>query len=65
MPTTTHPAVGATTPSRLLVTVVAAAVGVFIAAEPYLFEATPGMQLFQGGIIFYLWLLFMFGTTRR
>lgn len=63
--TTRRTADHASTPSRLVITVVFAALMLFIAAEPYLFEASVGMQLFQGAIMFWLWLLFMFGTPRR
>lgn len=51
-------------PPRLIFTVVAACVAVFIAAEPLLFNgATSGMQTFQGILVFLLWLLLMFGST--
>jgi hypothetical protein len=53
------------TPSRLLITLAALAVALFIALEPYLFEASRSLQLFQGGLIMFLWLVFMVGTTRR
>ena len=67
MPTTTRRSADSTAaPSRLVVTIGFAAVGLFIASEPYLIPwATPGMQLFQGAIIFGMWLLFMFGATRN
>ncbi|MDX2170664.1 MAG: hypothetical protein SF182_26565 [Deltaproteobacteria bacterium] len=53
-------------PPRLVVTVVFVAVALFIAAEPYLIPwANQGMQLFQGAIILFLWLLLMFGSPRR
>jgi hypothetical protein len=48
-------------PQRLVVSVVAAAAGVFIAAEPLLFGATPSMQLFQSALVFGFWVLLMFG----
>lgn len=53
-------------PSRLVITVAFVGVLLFIAAEPLVIPwANRGMQLFQAGIIFLIWLLFMFGSPRR
>jgi hypothetical protein len=67
MPTATRRGTDNTsTPSRLVVTIAFAAVALFLAAEPYLIPwATQSMQLFQGAIMLWLWLLFMFGTNRN
>ena len=49
---------------RLIITVVAACVAVFIVAEPLLIDgATSSMQLFQGTLVFLFWLLLMFGSA--
>jgi hypothetical protein len=62
---TTHRTDTTAAPSRLVITIAFAAVGLFIAAEPYLIPwTTQGMQTMQGAIIFWLWLLLMFGTSR-
>lgn len=49
------------TTQRLIVSIGAAAAMVFIVAEPYLFDAAPGLQLFQGALLALLWALLMFG----
>ena len=51
-------------PPRLIITMVAVCVAVFIAAEPLLFNgATSSMRWFQGTLVFLLWLLLMFGSA--
>ena len=55
---------GTERPPRLIITLVAACVAVFIAAEPLLFnEVNSGMQIFQGALVFLFWLLLMFGSA--
>jgi hypothetical protein len=46
---------------RLIASTGAAAALAFIVAEPYLFSAAPGLQLFQGALVVLLWALVMFG----
>jgi hypothetical protein len=59
VPQSDHPS----TSQRLVITIAFAGVALFIAAEPYLVPwATSGMQLFQGIIMVFLWLLLMFGS---
>jgi hypothetical protein len=49
-----------------VITIGFVAVGLFIAAEPYLIPwATSGMQVFQGVIMVFLWLILMFGSLGR
>lgn len=47
--------------SRAIVSLIAVAGGVFIAAEPLMFDAPAGLQLFQGLMALGLWTLVMFG----
>jgi hypothetical protein len=54
------------TSQRLLITIGFVAVALFIVAEPYLIPwATSGMQLFQGIIMVFLWLILIFGSLGR
>ena len=51
---------------RLIASAGAAAALVFIVAEPYVFDAALGLQLFQGTLVVLLWALLMFGgATER
>jgi hypothetical protein len=62
IPQSDHPS----TSQRLVITIAFVGVALLIAAEPYLIPwATPGMQLFQGIIMVFLWLLLMFGSIGR
>lgn len=49
--------------SRLIVSVIAAAGGVFVAAEPLMFQAPPGLQVFQGIMVLGIWAVVVFGGT--
>lgn len=67
MPTATRRGADHTsTPSRLVITIAFAAVGLFIAVEPLLIPwATRSMQMFQGAIVLWLWAIFMVGANRN
>lgn len=67
MPTTTRQGTDSNnTPSRLVITIAFAAVGLFIAVEPYLIPwTTQGMRMFQGAVVVWLWAIFMFGANRK
>ena len=49
--------------SRLVVCAVALCVAAFIVLEPFVMDTPPGLQIFQGVLIFLLWALLMFGGT--
>lgn len=49
--------------SRLVVCAVAVCVAAFIVLEPFVMDTPPGLQIFQGVLIFLLWALLMSGGT--
>ncbi len=50
-------------PSRWVICAIGACVGAFIVAEPFVIDAKPSLQIFQGVFMAYFWALFMFGDA--